>query len=90
MDTGSTVSSAAKIDKELRTTLGKASAAYGKLHQRLRNNRHASIRVKFRVYRAVVLSNLLYKAESWTIHRTQVRKLVLFVNRQLAVMRTLK
>ena len=68
MDTGSTVSSAAKIDKELRTTLGKASAAYGKLHQILQNNRQASIRVKSRVYRAVVLSNLLYKAESWTIH----------------------
>ena len=90
VDTGSTVSSAAKIDKELLTTLGKASAAYGKLHQRLRNNRHASIRVKSRVYRAGLLSNPLYKAESWIIHRTQVKKLVLFVNRQLTVMRTLK
>ena len=80
---GSTVSSTAKIDKELRNRLGKASAAFGKLQHRLWNNRHVSIRVKCKVYRAVVLSSLLYGAEAWTIYRRQVKKLSAFMMRQL-------
>ena len=47
---GSTVSSTARIDKELRNRLGKASLAFGKLRQRLWNNRHVSIRVECKVY----------------------------------------
>ena len=46
---GSTVSSSSKIDRELRTRTGKASAAFGKLQQRLWNNKHVSIRVKCKV-----------------------------------------
>ena len=80
---GSTVSSSAKIEKELRTRTGKASAAFGKLQQRLWNNRHVSIRVKCKVYRAVVLSTLLYGAEAWTIYRAQVKKLSAVMMRQL-------
>ncbi len=80
---GSTVSSTARIDKELRNRLGKASVAFGKLQLRLWNNRHVSLRVKCKVYRAVVLSSLLYGAESWTIYRTQVKKLNAYMMRQL-------
>ena len=80
---GSTVSSSSKIDKELRTRTGKASAAFGKLQQRLWNNKHVSIRVKCKVYRAVVLSTLLYGAETWTIYRAQVKKLHAVMMRQL-------
>jgi len=80
---GSTVSCTAKIDKELRSRLGKASAAYGKLQQRLWNNRHVFIRVKCKVYRAVGLSSLLYGAETGTIYRTQVKKLSAFMMKQL-------
>ena len=60
---GSTVSSNAKLEKELQNRLGKASKAFGNLRQRLWNNRHVSIRAKCKVYRAVVLSTLLYGAE---------------------------
>ena len=80
---GRTVSSSSKIDKELRTRTGKASAAFGKLQQRLWNNKHVSIRVKCKVYRAVVLSTLLYGAETWTIYRAQVKKLHAVMMRQL-------
>jgi len=38
--------------------------AYGEFQQRLWTNRHVSIRVKFNVYRVVVLSSLLYGAET--------------------------
>ena len=47
---GCTVSSTAGIDKELRNRLCQASSAFGKLRQRLWNNRHVSIRVKCKVY----------------------------------------
>ena len=63
--------------------MGTASAAFGKLQDRLWRNRHVSIRVKCKVYRAVVLTTLLYGAETWTVYRTQVKKLHAFMMRQL-------
>ena len=80
---GSTVSNNARIDKELCYRMGTASAAFGKLKDRLWRNRHVSIRVKCKVYRAVVLTTLLYGAETWTVYRTQVKKLHAFMMRQL-------
>lgn len=80
---GSTVSNNARIDKEIRNRMGVASGAFGKLQERLWKNRHVSIRVKCKVYRAVVLSSLLYGSETWTIYRTQVKKLSAFMMRQL-------
>ena len=59
---GSTVSSNAKLEKELRNRLGQASKAFGNLRQK-----HVFIRAKCKAYRAVVLSTLLYEAEIWTI-----------------------
>lgn len=87
---GSTVSSSSKIEKELGTRIGKASAAFGKLRDRLWNNKHVSIRVKCKVFRAVVLSTLLYGAETWTIYRTQVKKLHAFMMRQLRDIMSIK
>ena len=87
---GSIVSSNAKIDKELRNRIGKASTAFGNLRQRLWNNRHISIRAKCKVYRAVVLSTLLYGAEVWTIYRTQVKKLHAYMMRQLRDIMSIK
>ena len=81
---GSTVSSSSKIDKELKTRTGKASASFSKLREGLWNNKHVSIKVKCQVYRAaVVLSSLLNGAETWTNYRAQVKKLHAFLIRQL-------
>ena len=63
--------------------MGKASAAYGKLRERLWDNHHLSPRVKFKVYKAIVLSTLLYGAETWTVYRTQVKKLNAYMMRHL-------
>ena len=79
----STVSSNAKLEKELRNRLGKASKAFGNLRQRLWNNRHVSIRAKCKVYRVVVLPTLFYRAEVCTIYRTEVKKLYAYMMRQL-------
>ena len=61
---GSNITDNARLDSELILRMGKASAAYGKLQERL-----------CKVYKAIVLSTLLYGAETWTVYRTQVKKL---------------
>ena len=80
---GSTISSNAKIEKELRNRMGRASAAFSQLNDRLWQNKHVSTRVKAKVYQAVVLTTLLYGAEAWTIYRLQVKKLSAYMMRQL-------
>ena len=55
--------------------MGCASNSFSKLHIGLWDNRHVSLKVKCRVYRAVVLSTLLYGAETWPVYRYLVRKL---------------
>ena len=63
--------------------MGKASAVFGDLRERLWNNRHVSIRVKCKVYRATVLATLLYDAETWTVYGVQVKKLHAYMMRHL-------
>ena len=63
--------------------MAKASASFDLLRQRLWNNHHVSLRVKGKIYRAIVLSTLLYGAEAWTVYRRQVKKLHAFMMRHL-------
>ena len=80
---GSTVSENARLEDELSLRMGKASAVFGNVRERLWNNRHVSIRVKCKVYRATVLATLLYGAETWTVYRVQVKKLHAYMMRHL-------
>jgi hypothetical protein len=80
---GSIISRDGRIDSELTKRMAKASSAFGRLRTRLWNNHHVSIRVKCKIYRAIVLSTLLYGAESWTLYRSQVKKLHAFMMRHL-------
>ena len=66
---GSTLSSNGFIDDEIQRRMAKASASFGRLRQTLWNNHHVSMRVKGKIYRAIVLSTLLYGAEGWTVYR---------------------
>ena len=85
---GSITSSNRCIDGEIQRRMAKASASFGRLRQRLWNNRHVSMRGKGKIYRAIVLSTLLYGAEAWTVYRRQVKKLHAFMMRHLrSVMR---
>ena len=63
--------------------MAKASASFGRLRQRLWNNHHVSMRVKGKIYRAIVLAILLYGAEAWTVYRRQMKKLHAFMMRHL-------
>ena len=41
------------------------------------------MRVKGKIYRAIMLSTLLYGTEAWTVYRRQVKKLHVFMMRHL-------
>ena len=72
---GSTVSTSARIDDEVTTRLGKASAAFGRLRKRVWNVSGIRTETKLSVYNAVVLPTLLYGAETWTVYQTHAKKL---------------
>jgi len=46
-------------------------------------NYHVAVQVKCQVYKAIVLSTLLHRAETWTGYRTQVKKLNSYMMRHL-------
>ena len=72
---GSVLSSVANIDDDVNARLAKASAAFGRLSKSLWNNHGIRLATKIGVYRAVVLTTLLYGCESWTLHRRHIAKL---------------
>ena len=76
---GSTISS----DDEIQRRMAKASASFCRLRQRLWNNHHVSMRIKGKIYRAIVLYTILYGAEACTVYRRQVKKLHAFMMRHL-------
>ena len=55
--------------------------SFGCLRERLWNNHNVSIRVKGKIYRAIIMSTLLYGAETWTVYRRHVKKLHAFMMR---------
>ena len=80
---GSIIASDGHIEAELQKTMSKASMLFGRLRERLWNNHNVSIRVKGKIYRAIILSTLLYGAETWTVYRRHVKKLHAFMMRHL-------
>ena len=72
---GSTVSTDLSVDKDLQSRIAKASVAFGRLRKRVFNNHDLRVDTKVAVYRAVVLSTLLYGSETWTLYRRHIRQL---------------
>lgn len=75
---GSKVNWNASLDDEIIHRIAKATGAFGKLRHRLWNDRGISLRTKVCVYKAVVLTTLLYGSESWTVYRNHIQKLDVF------------
>jgi hypothetical protein len=69
---GCTITTNAKIDKEIDNRLAKASATFGRLRDRVWQNKNLKNSTKIQVYRAVVLTTLLYGCESWVVYRRHV------------------
>ena len=78
---GSNISRDCEVKSEIVTRIGKASRAFGCLKAAWFQNSQLSTDIKREVYRAVVLSTLLYSAETWTVKAESVRKLSGFHNR---------
>ena len=75
---GSSINSAANLDDEVLNRLSKASQAFGCLHTRIWPEHGIKVNTKLDVYKAVVLSSLLYGCETWTCHRRHIKKLEQF------------
>jgi len=63
---GSVLSNDATIDNDVTKRLAAASGAFGALEKRLWNERDVRLATKVAVYKAVVLTTLLYGCEAWT------------------------
>ncbi len=80
---GCTITSDAKIDREIDNRLAKANSAFGRLYKRVWNSKHLRKGTKISVYRAVVLTTLLYGSESWVTYQHHLRLLERFHQRCL-------
>ena len=72
---GSTLSRAVNIDEEVTARIAKASSAFGRLKGNVWERRGIKTSTKLKVYRAVVLTTLLYGSESWTVYSRHARQL---------------
>ena len=72
---GSCLSSTCSMDKEVSSRLAKAGASFAKLWNRVWGVRGITLRTKLAVYKAVVVTSLLYGCETWTLYRKQLRTL---------------
>ena len=72
---GSTLSRSANIDAKVTNRIAKASSAFRRLKKSVWERQGISHRTKVKVYRAVVLTTLLYSCETWTIYRRHEKQL---------------
>nr|KAG5709927.1 hypothetical protein BaRGS_029969 [Batillaria attramentaria] len=75
---GSTISSSLTLDTEISTRIGKAAAVMAKLSKRVWSNSQLTENTKLRIYKACILSTLLYGSESWTTYASQEKQLNTF------------
>ena len=66
---GSTLSRNVVIDDEIAARLAKANSAFGRLRKSVWDRRGITVETKIKVYRAAVLTTLLYGSETWTVYR---------------------
>jgi len=72
---GSRVTYRNTLDDELTARVAKAEAAFGQLSKWLWNDHGVHLDTKIQVYRAAILSSLLYGSETWTPYRRHIKKL---------------
>ena len=80
---GRTVTNNLNLDTEINKRVGKAAGVMQRLRSRVWENGKLEVKTKIAVYKACVLSVLLYGGECWTTYATQERKLNSFHLRNL-------
>ena len=63
------------INDEVNARLAKASVAFRRLCKNVRNRRCITTETKVKLYRAEILTTLLYVCEAWTVYQRHARKL---------------
>ena len=72
---GSTLSRSVHIDDETHARIAKASSAFGRLRSSVWERKGESLSTKLSVYKAIVLTTLLYASETWTVYQRHAKKL---------------
>ena len=80
---GSILTDDCTLDREIEARIRKASVAYGRLRDRVWQEHDIRLETKIALYRAIVLSTLLYGCETWTCYRKHIRALDSFHHRHL-------
>ena len=80
---GSIMPSDGTVNKEIESRISKASQSLGRLRSRVMDNRNIKLSTKLKVYKAVVLTSLLYGCETWTLYRKHIKQLEGFHMRSL-------
>ena len=75
---GSTLTSTTSLDTEIGKRIGHAATNMSKLSQRVWENQKLTTPTKIAVYRACIISTLLYGSESWTTYAAQEKRLNVF------------
>ena len=78
---GSKVMSSGRLDEELRTRIGRASATFGQLFKIWRSK--TTLETKWHVYNAFVISTLLYGSETWATTISEEKRRDVFANQCL-------
>ena len=72
---GSTLSRVVHIDDEVNARIAKVSAAFGRLRGSVWDRSGIRLDTKLKVYKAEVLSTLLYACETWTVYQRHAKRL---------------
>lgn len=83
---GSFISDNGQIDKEISSRISKASFAVKKLKKSVWTQKDLTIHTKLAVYKAVVLTTLLYGCETWCTKKTHIERLETFHTRNLRML----
>ena len=70
---GSIISSNGTVDHKINYRISRASAAFGQLKERVYLNKNLQLCTKMKVYNAIVLTTLLYGAETWSPYASQLK-----------------
>ena len=80
---GSEVGQSAKVEKEVAVRLEKAGKVYQMWRRKVFRSRNLGKATKMRVFRTMVMSVLLYSAETWPVTQHDIRRLKTFQMRCL-------
>ena len=86
----STVTENLFMDSEISRRIGRATSTLARLSKRVFDNDKLTMNTKMTVYRACVLSALLYGSESWTVYSRQERRLNTFHMRNVTRILSIK